>query len=152
MLHGFINRNQSGSVKALPHVRFSMMNTTNASTGFSPFQLRLGHLPGLIPLFVTANLETPHSDIEALMLLDVRHNLILQAQDNLLHSKVTQAWDEDGDKTKTETKMETRRRHRRRWRQDEDEDRDGDGDEDEDGDGDKMQTKTMKTKTKMETR
>ena len=104
MLRGFINRNQSCSVKALPHVRFSMMNTTNASTGFSPFQLRLGHLPGLIPLFVMANLETPHSDIEALMLLDVHHNLILQAQDNLLHSKVTQAWDEDEDKMKMKTR------------------------------------------------
>jgi hypothetical protein len=44
-----IERNQSGWVPALPRVRFALMNTVNASTGLSPFQLRLGRSPRLIP-------------------------------------------------------------------------------------------------------
>jgi hypothetical protein len=34
-----VDRHQKGWVKALPLVRFNIMNTVNSSTGFSPFQL-----------------------------------------------------------------------------------------------------------------
>ena len=48
-----VERDQKGWVKALPNIRFNLMNTTNASTGFTPFQLRFGKsariLPPLIP-------------------------------------------------------------------------------------------------------
>ena len=44
---------QKGWVKALPNIRFNLMNTTNVSTGFTPFQLCFGKsariLPPLIP-------------------------------------------------------------------------------------------------------
>jgi hypothetical protein len=42
-------RKQKGWVRALPCVRFEMMNTLNASTGFSGFELRMGRSPRLIP-------------------------------------------------------------------------------------------------------
>ena len=42
MLHYHIERNQSGWVKALPLIRFNIMNTVNKSTRFSPFQLCMG--------------------------------------------------------------------------------------------------------------
>jgi hypothetical protein len=37
-----VKRSQKGWVRALPRIRFAMMNTVNASTGFSNFQLHLG--------------------------------------------------------------------------------------------------------------
>jgi hypothetical protein len=37
-----VERNQKGWVKALPMVRFNIMNTVNASTGYSNFELHLG--------------------------------------------------------------------------------------------------------------
>jgi hypothetical protein len=37
-----VHRNQKGWVKALPRIQFNIMSTINASTGYSPFQLRLG--------------------------------------------------------------------------------------------------------------
>jgi hypothetical protein len=44
-----VKRNQTGWHRALPWVRFDMMNTINLSTGFSPFQLRMGRSPHVIP-------------------------------------------------------------------------------------------------------
>lgn len=40
-----VDRNQKGWVRALPVIRFNMMNTVNASTGFSGFQLHMGRSP-----------------------------------------------------------------------------------------------------------
>lgn len=48
-----VNRCQQGWKKCLPRIRFAIMNSVNASTGFSGFQLRLGRSPRLIPPFVT---------------------------------------------------------------------------------------------------
>jgi hypothetical protein len=45
MLHYHVRRNQKGWVAALPCICFQIMNTVNASTGFSGFQLHLGHSP-----------------------------------------------------------------------------------------------------------
>ena len=44
-----VTRNQKGWVRALPRVRFAIMNTINKSTGFSPFQLHTGRSPRPIP-------------------------------------------------------------------------------------------------------
>ena len=49
LLRYHVQRNQRGWVRALPRVRFALMNTVNASTGYSPFQLHLGRSPRLIP-------------------------------------------------------------------------------------------------------
>ena len=52
LLRYTVNRQQHGWVKALPAVRFAIMNTVNASTGYTPFYLRTGHSPRLIPPLV----------------------------------------------------------------------------------------------------
>jgi hypothetical protein len=44
-----IDNNQKGWLSKLPRVCFAIMNTVNASTGFSPFQLKTGRSPRLIP-------------------------------------------------------------------------------------------------------
>jgi hypothetical protein len=44
-----VERNQRGWVRALPIIRFNMMNSVNASTGYSGFQLRMGQSPRVIP-------------------------------------------------------------------------------------------------------
>jgi len=48
-LHYHVTRNQKGWVRALPRVRFAIMNTVNTSTKFSPFHLHMGRSPRLIP-------------------------------------------------------------------------------------------------------
>jgi hypothetical protein len=53
-----VERNQKGWVASLLRVHFALMNTVNTSTGFSPFQLRLGRSPRIVPL-VTTLLSSP---------------------------------------------------------------------------------------------
>jgi hypothetical protein len=69
-----------------------MMNTVNASTGFSGFQLHLGHSPRLIPPIVPTNLPdnlrsaaSNAEDVASLIQTDV-----MEAQDNLLQAKIFQ--------------------------------------------------------------
>lgn len=87
-----VERNQKGWVKSLPRVRFAMMNTINRSTGYSGFQLKSGFSPRLIPPIVPS---TQILDSEpACVALDLATRLredIMDAQDNLLRSKVDQA-------------------------------------------------------------
>ena len=56
-IHSHVERNQQGWVRALPRIRFSIMNTVNKSTNFFPFQLQLGHSPHIIPPLLRAPLE-----------------------------------------------------------------------------------------------
>jgi hypothetical protein len=64
-----------------------MMNTTNASTGFSGFQLRMGRSPSLVYVPATdAPEEKMAADIISHLELDV-----MEAQENLLAAKITQA-------------------------------------------------------------
>ena len=44
-----MERNQKGCVSALPRIRFNYMCTVNKSTGYSPFMLRFGHDPIILP-------------------------------------------------------------------------------------------------------
>ena len=73
---------------ALPRVHFVLMNTVNASTGLSPFQLWLGHSPQLIPPIVA--MQTDPVEVQASM--DLHSLLVLEAQDNLILAKVNQAF------------------------------------------------------------
>jgi hypothetical protein len=80
---------QRGWVKALPTIRFAMMNTLNVSTGFSGFQLRFGCSPRVIPPLHTAptcDPETPEQLVHRLSSLEG------QAWDSLLQHKVIQAF------------------------------------------------------------
>ena len=85
-----VERNQKGWAKKLPRVRFQLMNTTNKSTGFSPFQLRYGRSPRLIPPIV----DVPESSkaFEANELLDRIRRDVASAKDNLMLAKISQAY------------------------------------------------------------
>ncbi|KAG8842896.1 hypothetical protein FRB96_004611, partial [Tulasnella sp. 330] len=87
------DRNQKNWVRALPHVRFSIMNMLNTSTGFSPFQLKLGRSPHLIPPIVPDGSPTAKAPkgtwaVELIQQLAVD---VMEAQDNLLSAKTSQA-------------------------------------------------------------
>ena len=71
-----------------------MMNTINASSGFSRFQLRLGRSPHVIPPIVTNDLNSELKDtpeaIRAEMIISKLKMDIDEAKDNLLRAKVVQ--------------------------------------------------------------
>ena len=89
-----VERDQRGWVKTLPKVRFDIMNTVNASTGFTPFQLHFGKPARILPPILP-----PHHDNEpnqtAIDLIAHMQPLQLEAQDNLLTSKILQAHHEN---------------------------------------------------------
>ena len=55
LLRYVVDRQQRGWCKALPAIRFAIMNTVNASTGHTPFYLRSGHSPRLIPPLIASD-------------------------------------------------------------------------------------------------
>lgn len=84
-----VESHTQGWVKALPCIRFNMMNTTHASTRFSGFQLHLGFSPHLIPPIAKEPLddmlETPLQFIEWIA------QDIGTVVDNLVEQKILQA-------------------------------------------------------------
>jgi hypothetical protein len=93
MLCYHVSRNQKGWVRALPRIHFQIMNTVNASTGFSGFQLHLGRLPRIIPPLLASIPDTELQDATttATALLDRLTEDVAEARDNLLQAKITQA-------------------------------------------------------------
>jgi len=87
-----VDRSQKGWVHALPRIRFAIMNTVNASTGFSNFQLHLGRSPHLIPPIVPTELpdaiRSAASTAESV--IDQINTDVKEAQDNLFHAKLSQ--------------------------------------------------------------
>ncbi|KAI0037747.1 hypothetical protein FA95DRAFT_1457006, partial [Auriscalpium vulgare] len=72
------------------------MSTVNASTGFSPFQLRMGQQPRLIPPLTTpatadAARDLGHDATRAAELLARIAADFAESQDNLLAAKLSQA-------------------------------------------------------------
>ena len=94
-LHFHVERDQTGWVRALPWVCFHLMNTVNASTGFLPFQLWMGHSPHLIPPLVRpltlATGPAALPQVAAERLVQRIHTDALAAADTLLHAKISQA-------------------------------------------------------------
>ena len=86
-----VERNQLGWVRALPRVRFDMMNTINKSTGFTPFQLRFGQSPRVIPPLIPAKPSATVADIDAWHVIRRLELDVLEAQDNLLKAKISQS-------------------------------------------------------------
>ena len=85
-----VERNQKGWVRALPRVRFHIMNSVNASTGFSPFQLHIGHAPRTLPPL--SGEDTGETDGLGVAAFLSRLELdVLEAQDNLTAAKAQQA-------------------------------------------------------------
>lgn len=95
-LRYFVDRHQNGWVNALPRVRFNLMSTINASTGYSRFHLHLGRTPKLLPPLTVENVRKTRMDfptdvtnaLESIMALKTD---IADAHDALLASKVAQA-------------------------------------------------------------
>ncbi|KIM84434.1 hypothetical protein PILCRDRAFT_23923, partial [Piloderma croceum F 1598] len=70
------------------------MNTVNVSTGFLPFQLRMGHSPRLIPPISNAEQSQATEDLDthqAVTMLELIALNVAEAKDNLLAAKVSQA-------------------------------------------------------------
>ena len=88
-----VERNQSGWAKALPLVRFQIMNTINKSTGYSPFQLRFGRSPRLIPPLTQTTTEAsmPHEALNARKMVEIINTNVADARDNLMLSKLCQS-------------------------------------------------------------
>lgn len=91
-LRYYVERNQKGWVRALPRVRFEIMNSVNRSTGFSNFQLKIGRSPRIIPPLVSSSFNS--ADADDVKASDAIHQLktdVAEAQDALLMAKVQQA-------------------------------------------------------------
>ena len=91
-----VRRNQTGWVKALPKIRFDLMNSVNKSTGFSGFQVRMGRAPRLMPPMVTRedlpeHLASTSEGLAAVRVIDDIREIEQEARDNLLAAKVQQA-------------------------------------------------------------
>ena len=92
-----VERNQKGWARALPLVRFNYLNTVNASTGFTPFQLLTGANPRIIPpLFhddvSAAKAELGDAATAAGDIISRVETDVMEAQDNLLLAKSHQAF------------------------------------------------------------
>ncbi|EEB91858.1 hypothetical protein MPER_09718 [Moniliophthora perniciosa FA553] len=68
------------------------MNTVNASTGFSGFQLRLGRSPRVIPPLAGNDLEgLGDGELSAAQVIETLRIDTMEAQDSLIKAKVSQA-------------------------------------------------------------
>jgi len=86
-----VERNQLGWVRALPRIRFDMMNTVNSSIGFSPFQLRMGQSPRIIPPLVPVTSSATVAKVDAWHIINRLEVDVMEAQDNLLKAKIAQS-------------------------------------------------------------
>ena len=92
-IHFHVKRNQKGWVCALTRIHFCIMNTINASTGYSGFQLHLGRSPHIIPPIVPSRLSPKLRSARpaAETVIAQLQNDVADAKDNLLLAKVAQA-------------------------------------------------------------
>ncbi len=83
-----VERNQTGWKRALPKIRFNIMNSVNASTGFSGFQLRFGKTCRVIPplLHVPVDADAP-AVASAKAVIDQMAVDVADARDNLMLAK-----------------------------------------------------------------
>jgi hypothetical protein len=95
-IHYNVHRNHKGWVCTLPRIRFDIMNSVNASTGFLNFQIHLGRSPCLIPPLIPDSLSpattwTDETEHAWKLTIDLQTD-INEAKDNLLHAKVFQSF------------------------------------------------------------
>jgi len=91
-----VRRNKKGWVCVLPHICFNIMNTVNAYTDYTPFQLRFGRslriIPPIIPVSL-ADLAPSLTDAAAAQhVISQLKTDVNDAKDNLLEAKVSQAY------------------------------------------------------------
>ena len=87
-----VERNQKGWVRALPRIRFQIMNTINKSTNYTPFQLRFGRSPRIIPPLLPPPPNPSNDNITAREIIQNIQIDVADARDNLLLSKISQAF------------------------------------------------------------
>ena len=87
-----VERNQTGWAKALPLIRFQIMNSVNKSTGFSPFQLRFGRSVRIIPPLIPPPPKPSKEYITARSVLEEVSSNVASARDNLMLAKITQSY------------------------------------------------------------
>ena len=97
MLRYHVKRNQKGWVRALPRIRFQIMNTVNSSTKFTGFQLHLGRSPHVIPPIVPEVLPVDlwGAADTAIKTVQKLADDVAEAHDNLLLTKITQSHNSD---------------------------------------------------------
>ena len=76
-------------MKALPKIRFDLMNTVNASTGFSGFQVWLGQSPRFMPPIVNhadlpEELRNTNEAALAEMVIESTNLVESEARDNMI--------------------------------------------------------------------
>lgn len=86
-----VDRHQKGWARSLPRVRFDIMNTVNKSVGYSPFQLRLGRSPRIIPPLVPDTGTAGDDENLARDVVERLQTMTLDAKDNLWQAKIQQA-------------------------------------------------------------
>ncbi|RDB23802.1 Transposon Ty3-I Gag-Pol polyprotein [Hypsizygus marmoreus] len=90
-IHFHVKHNQMEWVHALPCIRFNIMNTVNASMGFSPFQLKSGFSPRVLPPLSPPPVLASADEDMALHVLQSIELDFCEAMDNLISSKISQA-------------------------------------------------------------
>ena len=86
-----VERNQKGWVAALPRIRFHIMTSINKSTGYSPFHLRFGRSPRILPPLITTPPNPSNAHISAREVVDNLLSDVADARDNLMLAKISQS-------------------------------------------------------------
>jgi hypothetical protein len=88
-----VERNQKGWVRALPIIRFNIMNSMNASTGFSGFQIQMGRSPQIMPPLLPSlkNDDTSDANAARSTIAQIESD-VAEAKDALLGAKILQAF------------------------------------------------------------
>lgn len=81
-----------GWVCTLPRIRFHIMNTINKSTGYTPFQLRFGQSPHIIPLILDLLPNPSNEHITARQIIENLETDVADACDNLMLAKISQSY------------------------------------------------------------
>jgi len=90
-----VEQNQKGWKRALPRIRFFLMNTVNKSMGYSPFQLKYGRSPRILPHFENT-MPVNKEDLDAMEIIERIQQNVADAKDNLMLAKISQAYFANG--------------------------------------------------------
>ena len=91
LIHFHIEHNQMGWSRALPWVWFAIMNTVNKSTGYSPFQLKHGRSPCILPPLIETPPKPSREHISAREVITHITQDVADVKDNLMVAKMAQA-------------------------------------------------------------
>lgn len=87
-----VDNNQKGWLSKLPRIRFTIMNMVNSSMGFSPFHLKTGRSPRVIPPLIPSTTTPTPAEVDARQIIAQLELDVKEAQDSLLAAKIRQAY------------------------------------------------------------